>query len=47
MEGLERTILCRDEEDYDAMVKILCVSARRKIVVMISRIKTDLAGNGE
>lgn len=35
MEGLERTILCRDEEDYDAMVKILCVSARRKNVVLV------------
>lgn len=35
MEGLERTILCRDGEDYDAMVKILCVSARRKNVVLV------------
>ena len=35
MEGLERAILCRDEEDYDAMVKILCVSARRKNVVLV------------
>ena len=35
MEGLERTILCRDEEDYDAMVKILCVSARRKNVILV------------
>jgi hypothetical protein len=35
MEGLERTILCRDEEDYDAMVKILCVSARRKNVLLV------------
>ncbi len=35
MEGLERTILCRDEEDYDAMVKTLCVSARRKNVVLV------------
>ncbi|MBQ5935187.1 MAG: hypothetical protein IJL68_04170 [Bacteroidales bacterium] len=35
MAGLERTILCRDEEDYDAMVKILCVSARRKNVVLV------------
>ena len=35
MEGLERAILCRDEEDYDAMVKILCVSARRKNVILV------------
>ena len=35
MEGLERAILCRDEEDYDAMVKILCVSARRKNVLLV------------
>ncbi len=35
MEGLERTILCRDGEDYDAMVKILCVSARRKNVLLV------------
>lgn len=35
MEGLERAILCRDEEDYDAVVKILCVSARRKNVLLV------------
>lgn len=35
MEGLERTILCRDEEDYDAMVKILCVCARRENVLLV------------
>ena len=35
MEGLEKTILCRDDQDYDAMVKILCVCARRKNVLII------------
>ncbi|MBQ1623274.1 MAG: hypothetical protein II097_01790, partial [Bacteroidales bacterium] len=35
MEGLEKTILCRDEQDYDAMVKILCVCARRRNVLII------------
>lgn len=35
MEGLEKAILCRDDQDYDAMVKILCVCARRKNVLII------------
>lgn len=35
MEGLETAVLCRDEADYDAMVKILCVASRRKNVVII------------
>ena len=35
MEGLQKTILCRDDRDYDAMVKILCVCARRKNVLII------------
>ena len=35
MEGLEKAILCRDEQDYDAMVKILCVCARRRNVLII------------
>lgn len=35
MEGLEKTILCRCDNDYDAMVKILCVCARRKNVLII------------
>jgi len=35
MEGLETTVLCRDDADYDAMVKILCVAARRKKVLVI------------
>lgn len=28
-------VLCRDNEDYDAMVKIICVSARRHNVIVI------------
>lgn len=35
MEGLETAVLCRDDADYDAMVKILCVAARRKKVLVI------------
>ena len=35
MEGLETAVLCRDDHDYDAMVKILCVAARRKNVIVI------------
>jgi len=35
MEGLEKVVLCRDDEDYDAMVKILCICARRKNVIII------------
>ena len=35
LEGLESCILCRDDEDYDAMVKIIAVAARRKNVIII------------
>lgn len=35
MEGQEKIVLCRDEDDYDAMVKIICVCARRKNVIVI------------
>ena len=35
MEGLETAILCRDDKDYDAMVKILCIAARRKNVIVV------------
>ncbi len=35
MEGLEKQILCMDDEDYDAFVKILCVCANRKNVIII------------
>lgn len=35
MEGLEKVVLCRDDEDYDTMVKILCICARRKNVIII------------
>lgn len=35
MEGLETVILCRDDEDYDAFVKILCVTAKRKNLIVI------------
>jgi len=35
MEGMETAVLCRDDEDYDVMVKIICVSAKRKNVIVI------------
>lgn len=35
LEGLESRVLYRDDRDYDAMVKILCVAARRKNVIVI------------
>lgn len=35
MEGLETVVLCRDDKDYDAMVKILCIAARRKNVIVV------------
>lgn len=35
MEGMETVVLCRDEEDYEAMVKILCLCARRKNVIVV------------
>lgn len=35
LKGLEQAILCRDNEDYDAMVKTICVCARRKNVIII------------
>ena len=35
MQGLESLILCRDDQDYDAMVKILCICAKRKNVIIV------------
>ena len=35
MEGMEKMILCRDDDDYDAMVKIICVAARRCNVIVV------------
>lgn len=35
LEGLEKCVICRDDEDCDAMVKTLCVCARRKNVIII------------
>ena len=33
--GLEMEVLCRDSEDYDAMVKVICVAARRHNILVI------------
>ena len=35
IKGLEQAVLCRDPEDYDAMVKVICVSAWRKNVIVV------------
>ena len=35
MEGMQSLILFRDNQDYDSMVKIMCVSAKRKNVIII------------
>lgn len=35
LEGMETAVLCRDDMDYDAFVKIICVCARRKNVLVI------------
>jgi len=35
MEGLETAVLCRDDEDFDVMVKVLCVCAKRKNVIIV------------
>lgn len=36
IKGLEDAVLCRDYEDYDVFVKILCVSAWRTNVIIIT-----------
>lgn len=35
LKGLEKLILCRDEEDYDTMVKYIAVCSRRKNVIVV------------
>jgi len=35
LEGLEDTILCRDDEDYDAMVKVMVIAAKKKNVIIV------------
>ena len=35
LEGLEQAVLCRDDKDYDAFVKIICLAARRKNVIVV------------
>ena len=36
LKGLETAVLCRDEEDYDVMVKVLAVCAWRNNVIIIT-----------
>ena len=35
LKGLESKILCRDDSDYDAFVKYICISARRRNVIPV------------
>ncbi|MBP5572005.1 MAG: transposase [Bacteroidales bacterium] len=35
IKGLDTAVLCRDDEDYDAMVKVICLSAWRRNVIII------------
>lgn len=35
LKGLENLILCRDDDDYDAMVKYIAICAQRKNVIVI------------
>lgn len=35
IKGLEDALLCKDDEDYDSMVKIICVSAWRHNVIVV------------
>lgn len=36
MEGLEKAILCRDEEDYDVLIKCLFICSRRKDIIIVA-----------
>lgn len=35
LEGLECAVLCRDDDDYDAFVKVIAVASRRKNVIVV------------
>lgn len=35
IKGLETAVLCRNDADYDTMVKVLCISARRCNVIIV------------
>ena len=35
LEGLKSAIICRDDEDYDAVEKIICICSKRKNVLII------------
>lgn len=35
IEGLESKVLCRDDSDYDAFVKIICLAVHRKDAVLV------------
>lgn len=35
IKGLEDALLCKDDEDYDSMVKVICVSAWRHNVIVV------------
>lgn len=35
LEGLESAVICRDDDDYDALVKVIAVASRRKNVLVV------------
>ncbi len=42
IKGLETAVLCRDDKDYDAMVKVICLSAwRRNVIVIIYAVASN------
>ena len=44
LKGLETAILCRDDEDYDVMVKVLAVCARRHNVIIVTHARRRPGG---
>ena len=42
LKGVETAVLCRDDEDYDAMVKVICLAAwRRNVIVVIYAVASN------
>ena len=35
LEGMAQLVLCRDDDDYDVMVKYIFICARRKNVIVV------------
>lgn len=45
LEGMSQLVLCRDDEDYDVMVKCIFVCARRKNVIVVIHIAMSNHGH--